>query len=212
MERGAKLKKYLLLFLYASLLLSGCSAGEKTFKPLSKEGIAPYALSEDQRFLLESFGMASSSRLIAFLAPQEAITIEINVYRLTDSGTWERTGNGAMSVGAEREPSPQLSGTIAMELSKNYSMDFHINCSGQGSFSTPEIILDKAPLGYTRSYLETFQTIELNQEIPIAVMVYDSGTNMRSYVPQDYYDPSVFKGMDLVQAVTVVFSDKEIGG
>ncbi|HIT65474.1 MAG TPA: hypothetical protein IAC37_13725 [Candidatus Ventrimonas merdavium] len=90
-------------------------------------------------------------------------------------------------------------------------MDFHISCAGQGSFSTEEITLEETPLGSTKSYLEEFLSIGLNQEIPVAVMVYDSGTEMKSYTPQDYFEPSVFQGMDLVQVVTVLFSEKGIG-
>ena len=206
------MKKYLGLLLFCTfLLLSGCSDREEAFGELSKEGIAPYELSENQQQLLESFGMADTSKLIAFLAPKETVTVEVNAYRLSDAGIWDQIGNGAMSADIEGESVSQLAGTIAIELEDDYKIDFHINCSGQGSFSTEEIVLDEEPMGSVKGYLEEFQTIELNEEIPIAVMVYDSGTSMRSYVPQDYYEPSVFKGMDLVQVVTVEFSDKGIG-
>ena len=71
--------------------------------------------------------------------------------------------------------------------------------------------MEQEPLGSTKGYLAEFRPIELNEEIPLAIMVYDSGTSMRSYTPQDYYDTSAFEDMDLAQAVTVRFSDKEIG-
>jgi len=50
-----------------------------------------------------------------------------------------------------------------------------------------------------------FQGIEMDKEIPVAIMVYDSGTIMRSYSLQDYFEPSKFEGMDLVQVVTLTF-------
>ena len=204
------MKKYLgLLLLCTFLVLSGCSDREESFNELSKEGIAPYELAENQQQLLEAFGMADTSKLIAFSAPKEAVTVEVNAYRLSDAGTWEQIGNGSMSTDTKRESVSQ--GTIAIELEENYKIDFRINCSGQGFFSTEEIVLDEEPIGSTKGYLGEFQTIELNREIPIAVMVYDSGTSMQSYTLQDYYEPSVFEGMDLVQVVTVEFSDRGIG-
>lgn len=203
--------KRILLLLSFVLLLCGCSREETQPGIPTEEGVAPYELSQDQQELLSAFGMEDSTGLFAFLAPEDAITVELTAYRLADAGTWEVTGNGAMSIGTERQPVSRLAGTIAMELRDNYSIDFNINCAGRGSFSTEEIELDEEVLGSTRGFLKEFQPIELNKEIPLAVMVYDSGTGMRSYTPQDYYDTSVFEGMDLVQAVTVKFSDKEIG-
>ncbi len=203
--------KRILLLLSLALLLCGCSRGETGPGIPAEEGIAPYELSQDQQELLGAFGMEDSAGLFAFLAPEEAITIEVTACRLTDAGTWEVTGSGAMSIGAERQPVSSLSGTIAMELREDYSIDFNINCAGRGSFSSEKIEFKAEALGSTKAFLTQFQPIRLNEEIPLAIMVYDSGTSMRSYTPGDYFDVSLFEGMDLVQAVTVKFSDKEIG-
>ena len=54
------------------------------------------------------------------------------------------------------------------------------------------------------------QKIELGKEIPVSVLVYDNGNSMRSYTTEDYFEPEKFKYMDLVQAVTLEFSDQEI--
>ena len=203
--------KRILLLLSLALLLCGCSRGETGPGIPAEEGIAPYELSQDQQELLGAFGMEDSAGLFAFLAPEEAITIEVTACRLTDAGTWEVTGSGAMSIGAERQPVSSLSGTIAMELREDYSIDFNMNCAGRGSFSSEKIEFKAEALGSTKAFLTQFQPIRLNEEIPLAIMVYDSGTSMRSYTPEDYFDVSLFEGMDLVQAVTVKFSDKEIG-
>ena len=203
--------KRILLLLSLALLLCGCSREETQSGIPKEEGVAPYELSQDQQELLGAFGMEDSARLFAFLAPEEAITIEVTACRLTDAGAWEVTGSGAMSIGTDRQPVSRLSGTIAMEQRDNYSIDFNINCAGRGSFSSEEIELEQEPLGSTGCFLTEFQPIELNKEIPLAIVVDDSGTSMRSYTPQDYYEVSLFEGMDLVQAVTVRFTDREIG-
>ena len=205
------MKKYLIVFAFMLLLSSGCSRKETSGNIGTEEGIAPYELSEGEQNILDSFGMGDTSKLISFLAPINADSIEVNVYRLTGADTWERIGNGAMSLGIDREPEQKVSGTIAIELKENYRIDFYINGAGQGHFTSKEIRLEEEPAAETKCFLNEFQQIELNKEIPIALRVYDSGTNMRSYQVQDYGNPSVFRKMDLVQAVTVTFSDKESG-
>ena len=73
-----------------------------------------------------------------------------------------------------------------------------------------EIILDAETMASTKGFLQEFQKIEINKEIPVALMVYDSGTSMRSYSLKDYFDPSKFDGMDLVQVVTLTFADENL--
>src|SRR5690606_31936681 len=97
-----------------------------------------------------------------------------------------------------------------MQLKENYAIDFNINASGRASYKTDEIVLDTETMASTKGFLQKFQKIELNKEMPVAIMVYDSGTSMRSYSLQDYFDPSKFEGMDLVQVVTLTFTDKEL--
>jgi hypothetical protein len=49
--------------------------------------------------------------------------------------------------------------------------------------------------------------IEINKEIPIAIMIYDTGVMMRAYSLEDFFSPSRFEKMNLVQAVTLTFTD-----
>ena len=69
-------------------------------------------------------------------------------------------------------------------------------------------LLDGEEMASVKGFLQEFQPIAMNTEIPVALMVYDSGTSMKSYTLQDYFEPSKFDGMDLVQVVTLEFSDK----
>lgn len=204
------LKRILSLFftLAFAYFLTACSISE-TPKPLTKEGIAPYVLSDDTQYVLESFGMSDTSQIFSCNAPKEAITLHANVYRLTPGFDWETIGGGSISIGSEREPIEKLKGSVTLQLRENYTIDLNLNFSGRCSFTSNPIELEEEPIVNTHGFLQEFQTIELNTEIPIAIMVYDSGNSMRSYSPQDYFTPSVFDGMDLVQIVTLEFSDKE---
>lgn len=204
------MKKRLLFILSLGALLTltaGAAVGASSRLP-DKEGVVPYELTEDQQNLLENFGMADTSQIISFKAPKDALALKANVYRLTSDSTWKIIGDGFMSIGTEREPVEQLSGTFTMQLREDFCIDMNINCAGRISFKTDPIEFDKENVVSARAFLQEFQKIELNTEIPVAVMVYDKGSSMQTYTPQDYFEPSKFEGMDLVQAVTLEFSDK----
>ena len=199
-----------LILIIIAMVIVACSNTTDSPKLLTKEGITPYDLSESEKYILQSFGMEGNSQIISFHAPKEAITLNVNVYRLEVDKSWKSIGGGAVSIGTDREPIDQLTGTFTMQLKENYEIDFNINTSGRASFKTNEIILDAETMASTKGFLQEFQKIEINKEIPVALMVYDSGTSMRSYSLQDYFDPSKFEGMDLVQVVTLTFTDKEL--
>ncbi len=201
------------LLIMTVVMLGACSSETDGVKRLSKEGIAPYELSESEKYLLRSFGMEGTSQIIAFHAPKEAISLEVNVYRLGDDETWDIVGGGGLSIGTNREPIDQLIGTFTMQLRENYVVDFSVDAGGRVSYKSDEILLDSKMMisQWQRCFLWEFQEIALNTEIPVAIMVYDDGTSMRTYCMQDYFEPSKFAGMDLVQAVTLEFTDKSLG-
>lgn len=203
---------FLMSVLIIAVILAACSNnGDSSNSLLShnlstKEGVQPYNLSEREKYLLQSFAMEGNSQIISFNAPKEAITLDIKVYRLEDGGKWDIIGGGGISIGEERKPTNKLSGTFTMQLRENHAIDFNINSSGRASYTTDEIILDTEILGSTKGFLQEYQEIEIDREIPIALMIYDSGTTMRSHSLEDYFEPSKFEGMDLVQVVTLTFT------
>lgn len=132
-----------------------------------------------------------------------------NVYRLSADCAWENIGGGSISIGAEKKPVDHLSGTFAMQLDDAYCLSLNINCAGQYSFKTNPVLPEPEIAVSTTEFLQEFQCIELNKEIPVALMVYDNGSSMRVCTLQDYFSPEKFSGIDLVQVVTLEFSDKE---
>lgn len=204
------MKKFIsaVLLIVMIVTLSACSSKTDSPNLLSKEGIAPYELSESEKYILQSFGMDGTSQIIAFHAPKEAISSNVNVYRLSDDEAWSNICEGGISIGTDRVPIDQLIGTFTMQLRENYAIDFIINTGGRASYKTDEIVLNSETMASSKGFLQEFQDITINTEIPVALMVYDSGTSMRSYSLQDYFEPSKFAGMDLVQVVTLEFSDK----
>lgn len=206
-----KLKKAGMLFIMLTVLTActtACAGGAASSGGLTGEGIAPYELSESERYILQSFNMDSTSQIISFHAPEEAVSLKVNVYRLGADGKWENSGGTAVSTGAVSNPAGQLSGTFTMQLRENHAIDFNITTDGIASFKTGEILLESEEMSSATGFLQEFQTIGINTEIPVALMVYDSGTSMESYSLQDYFEPSKFEGLELVQAVTLEFCDK----
>lgn len=199
--------RLVMLLLGMTVALTACSSKTDLPKTLDKEGIAPYVLSEGEKYVLESFNLSGTSQIISFNAPSEATALNVNVYRLEEE-TWSRIGSGGISIGTDAEPADKLMGTFTMQLRENYTIDFTINAGGLASYKTDGILLDNEIMASIKAFLLEFQDIEINTEIPVALMVYDSGTSLKSCSPQDYFDPSKFEGMDLVQAVTLEFSDQ----
>lgn len=97
-----------------------------------------------------------------------------------------------------------------MKAEDDHAIDLHINCAALYSFRTDPIVLGNEFLSGSTLFLREFTEIELNEEIPVALLMYDSGTTINAYSLQSYFEPTVFKGIDLVQAVTVRFADTDI--
>ena len=208
MKRKRGIAAVLLLSIMVTLVACTGESGVPS-STFDQEGIAPYALSDSEKYLLQSFGMAGTSQILSFHAPKEATTLHVTIYCLADNESWSPIGGGSVSIGADRTPIEQITGTFTMQLKENYSIGFHINVNdgGLASYNTDEVLLDIEPVTSATGFLQEFQTIEINTEIPVALMVYDSGTSMKSYTLQDYFEPAKFDGMDLVQVVTLEFSD-----
>ncbi len=187
--------------------LSACSGKEEVPKRLDKEGIAPYGLSQSEHYVLEMFGMDKSSQMLSFNAPAEALSLKITVYHLKGE-QWKEVGGGAVSLGEDREVGRSLQGTLAIELRENHVVDFTVDTMVRAAFTSKEIQSAGEERTQAVGFLQDFKEIELNKEIPIALMVYDDGTSIRELSLDYYFEPSMFEGMDLVQAVTLTFSDE----
>ncbi|HIW34538.1 MAG TPA: hypothetical protein IAA29_17320 [Candidatus Paenibacillus intestinavium] len=189
------------------MTISSCSNDTGTQKLLDKEGVAPFELSENDTFLLQSLALVGDVNIISFKAPKIAKTLKANVYILEDNGIWNTVGGGQISLGEYAAPDGRLEGTFAMLLKDDYAIDMHINTNGRASYQIGKLDVDYKIVASTKGFLTDFQEIELDKEIPVAIMIYDSGTSMKSYSTESFFSPSEFEGMDLVQVVTLTFTE-----
>ena len=194
--------------------LNESSEGDKDQPDLSeKAGVAPYELSQSDKELLRAFGILNNySQIISFKAPEETESVEVRVYILREDEHWERISGASISSGEHRSPG-ESKGTFTMQFKDNYAIEYVLTSCG-GGFSSKIEGIDSGGrnVATTYGFLKEFKEIEIDKEIPVAVMAYsfyDEGTSMRDCEPEHYFTPSVFEGVDLVRAVTLVFSDKE---
>ena len=110
--------------------------------------------------------------------------------------------------GLEEAEGGEMDGVLALEIQEDHSIALHINSLGRVSCETEPIALETEIVGSAVRFLDEFVPMELGQELPVALMLYDSGSRMELPGLEDYFAPEKFSGIDLVQAVTLRFSEE----
>ena len=202
---------WFLLPLALLLPLAACSSQEPDTAAQPQENtIAPYALTQRERTLLDAFGHTEgTAQVLSFQAPVEARCLTIQTAQLGEDGQWEVVSAPAIALLGEDQADLSLSGLFTLSRADNYALTFHIVCDGAGGMTsqTDPLPPDPNTTMHTWAFLTDPQTIQLDQPIPVALLAYDSGTSMSSLNLQDYFHPENLTGPDLVQAVTVTFSE-----
>lgn len=204
------MKKMFLALLSIAIMstLFGCFFKSGEEKVINKEGVYPHELSESESNLLESLDLENDVNLISFKAPQKAKSLEARSYVLNKNGKWDMVSNLHIFSGVNDDSQSELEGIFSMLLNDDYSIDMHITSKGKFSQKGIPLEMKVEKLASSRGFLPEYKEIELNEEIPVAIMIYNNGTHMKSYTMDDFFLPSTFEGMDLVQAVTLTFTDE----
>ena len=185
----------------ALLFLPGCSGAA------ADASISP-DLTESTQDVLEAFGMGDTACLLSFRGPEEAITLRLRVHHLGEDGAWEEDNAWGTSIGEDRTPVDRLSGTLAIQLQEDGSLGFHIR-SGGGLASCQTEPIGLEPAASARCFLTESRDLPLNQEVPVALLLYGvDGDGIPVCSLEDFADPSRLSGLELVQAVTVEFTDQ----
>ncbi len=193
--------------------LTGCARSQDGLALLNKDGIAPYELSEEDRLLLQSFGISDqNAQIIAFRAPEDAITVNFNIYVLAD-GEWAWADGGGVSMDPGEDSAAGMEGIFTMLRQEDGSIDFHISDSGSLA-SYESSLVSWHPEDYPAqswTWLQEFQESELNTEIPVAILSCTDENALSSCRLEEYFTPEQIENPDLVQAVTLEFTDKNPG-
>ncbi len=194
------MKKMLSAVLIVALVMviCGCSAKEPG------QGVSPYEMSDKEKALLSSLGLENDVCIINFKTPENARSLDVRAWILED-GEWVSSGGVGLSgwndAGSE--------GTLSILLEDRHVIRLNVNMKGRSSFKTEEIEREMEISASAIGFLTEFREIEVNNEIPVAIMIYSSSTRMKDYSIDSYFEPSVFEETEMVQAVTIKFSDEE---
>ena len=189
------------------IVLFGCSPRLGENERINKEGVYPYPLSESDTYLLESLDLEKNVNRISFKAPQAAKSLKVQSYVLDENGKWDTISELHILSGNNDNSQSELEGTFSMLLKDDYSIDMHITAKGRFSQKGSPLDIESEFLASSRGFLTEYEEIELNKEIPVTIMIYDNGS-INPYSMDDFFTPSTFEGMDLVQAVTLTFTGK----
>ena len=166
-------------------------------------GAQPLPLSEDAAYLLQVFDLDNSAQLLALQAPEGAVGLEVTVYRLGDDLAWKKTGGGEVIGGSPED----VSGVFAMEAGQDQVVSLHFHGGGVGYAIETDPMPTPEAYGYSMNvFLTEFQEMELDEEIPIALLAYDVSSFSENLPLSDFFTPANLEGINLVQAVTLTFT------
>lgn len=169
--------------------------------------IGPSSLSAREQALLFSFGMEDSAKLLSFTAPKETVSISVKIHRFRD-GEEEIVNGGGITFDKDAENLQSVAGTIAIQLQEDDVINYFINVAGRYGFQTEENVVDFEHLVSAKMFLHDFQKLNINEEIPIALFLYDDSTELGVYSLEDFRQPGKFADIRFAQVMTVTFSDQ----
>ena len=159
-------------------------------------------MSEDAAYLLQVFDLDDSAQILALRAPEGAVGLEVTVYRLGNDLAWNKTGGGEVIGGSPED----VSGVFAMEAGPDQVVSLHFH-GGVGYAIETDPIPTPEAYGYSMNvFLTEFQEMELDEEIPIALLAYDVSSFSENLPLLDFFTPANLEGINLVQAVTLTFT------
>lgn len=205
------MKKYIIsCCLILLLILSSCTGKsmEASLLP-TKEGIAPVTLSERENQIINLLDKGNSA-FFAMKAPKESKRLQILLHTLKEDGTWDTTQtNNDMFRGEDSSDVQPLEGVFS--LTRNDDCSIAMRCENKNGVTTllndipaPQLSFDSN--SGSSSFLWHFQSIELDKEIPIAILALNQNNRITPPSLRDYYDTSKLADYDFVQVVTFTFT------
>ena len=173
--------------------------------PGRQEQPCPLRLGGKPRRTAVPAGDAGHLPAVLLPVPQGTLDVTASTYVL-ENGEWVSTGEGTISWDEETEE-PQ-DGVFSLIYQENRSFRMALHGKGTSTFCSDPITPSVEPTAFSHSWLSQEVEIRLGQEIPVALFVADSGNQMASFTVEDYFSPEGFGEMDLVQAVTLTFSQE----
>lgn len=198
-------KRYAALFLAAALALSLAGCGMNEDKNKDKDGdmtIQPAQLSQEETALTELLSLEMKSYRIFDFQVSGAKSVKISAYELVD-GEWSPVTTGLGDF------SPDGPGRIALMFGK-MNEGVSVRWQGEQGGGGTQFLMpggDSAGLFYATSVLTAAAAVELDQEIPLAIQIATTQSEINSYDVQYFGMPREYAkhGYEHVYAITVTF-------
>lgn len=175
----------------------------------TKEGIEPYHFSNHEREILTLLN--DNSALLRIKAPKEARHLSVHIHTLKDDGTWDTsTTDNDMFWGEDMTSSELFEVVYALTRKDDFSIAMRCRYQTGAITCFSEIPDPEVPFDHkiaTSAFLSEFETIELDQEIPIAILALNEDNELSTPTLSGYFDTSQLANCDFVQIVTMTFSD-----
>ena len=204
-------KRYISLLLasLALLALTACGAEKDKEEEEGSMTIQPAQLSEEETALTELLGLEMRGYSMYDFQVSGIKSIKISAYELVGSG-WSPVYTGLTSHTSTD------AGRIALMLGKmNEGVTVRYQCEDGGG--GPSFIMpgsEEIGLSYATSTLTAPKSVELDQEIPLAIQIATTQNEIYSYDVQYFGMPREYAkhGYEHVYAVTVTFSANSVSG
>lgn len=205
-------RRYISLLLAALMVLTLTACGAEKDKEKETDGamtIQPAQLSEEETALTELLGLEMRGYNIYDFQVSGVKSIKISAYELVDN-EWSSVYTGLSSHTSTD------AGRIALMLGKmNEAVTVRYQCEdGTEGAGFAMSGVEEAGLFYATSTLTASTPVELDQEIPLAVQIATTQSEIYSYDVQYFGMPREYAkhGYEHVYAVTVTFSANSVSG
>lgn len=197
------LKKYftsiIMIFILAFSLVA-CNGGAKNMTMEIKSS----ELTEKEDELLKLMEQNNEYKIYDYKLDDKIKSIYINFYILNSNGQWDSEGGAELSV-----KSPI--GRIAISTFSDNG-NLRIACENQGNviswISNSEVYENSKEMSKAMSWEENSEII-YEKEIPLVIQTLTDSNELVTYGVNSFYDTNKLKGNDIVNAITVTFSEKE---
>ena len=191
----------LVLAAFAALALAACGGEE-----VPAMYVEPAELTAEEEAVAGLLGLDTEQPIYDVVLDEDVQSMSVRVYEL-ENGEWhERVGGWTQYT----EPS----GRIALGFdSIPEGIRIAVQQSGGNTGATtytPEAAESLDGLARGTSLLSQRAELAYGREQPLAIQVFTSGSEMRTFQPESFFEPELYEGYEHVCAVTVAFSDRSV--
>ncbi len=208
MRKQSRKQIIFLAIAVCSMILMTACGGNFQFAVVKDEGLSRFDYYRNIEYVAEKMKLQTEGvTVISFNAPKEASEMKFRIQDLNENGQWEEYGVGSIILEPEREIAPKLKGNFGWNFYGGIKA-IHVEMGKDVLYTlnAPDLEIPSHNQAM-QIYLSGNRSIELGEEIPVFITIYNNGEEENNFELDDYYSPEVFEGLDVVRVVTVEFAE-----